>query len=116
MNNDTPADAMQLKPCPFCGSKKIFADQYVRDGVGISCGDCNTKIYEYHGPPDRPSARERCFTRWNTRTTSLAAQDGLVEALTIIEGGGTSCLLSDPSINCSQVARKALSAIKGDKS
>ncbi len=56
-----------LKPCPFCGSNKIYADQYVRDGSGITCGDCNTKIWEYHGPPHMPSPQDRCRVRWNTR-------------------------------------------------
>lgn len=55
-----------LKPCPFCGGEAI-PEQYVRDGSGISCGDCNTKIWEYHGPPHMPSAQDRCRVRWNTR-------------------------------------------------
>lgn len=82
-----------LKPCPFCGSSKIYADQYVRDGSGISCGDCNTKIWEYHGPLSMPSAQNRCVDRWNTRTVEAGGVQELV-------GAARAVLLSNLNFDC----------------
>lgn len=58
MNNDTTAEAMQLKPCRYCGDQKRF--QIVSPVSDHAWADCF------------------CV---KARTTSLAAQDGLVELL-----------------------------------
>ena len=74
MNNDTPADAMELKTCPFCGSEAEIERYGTRRQSTIyqctSCG-CQLETGEEWGHG----------ADWNKRTTSLAAQDGLVEAL-----------------------------------
>ena len=78
-----------LKPCPFCGAAFLIA-QEPHDNHPVA-----GMFYIYHdyGPISSAAraciidvrrhfaSREEAITAWNTRTTSLAAQDGLVEAL-----------------------------------
>lgn len=71
MNNDTPADAMQLKPCPFCGGEAVSViGLREHRGYGVRCGvaKCYAAI-GCHGETEEQAAQ-----KWNTRTASLAAQ------------------------------------------
>ena len=73
MNNDTPADAMELKPCPKCQINEAFVDKH-RSYYAAECPRCGYWTEAFHTEAEAIAA-------WNTRSTSLAAQDGLVEAL-----------------------------------
>lgn len=78
--NDTPADAMQLKPCPFCGEHCAAlvvdqGDKWAR--YEPSCLEVRTG----YDLGDNAPWRTELSAAWNTRTPSLAAQDGLAEAL-----------------------------------
>lgn len=69
MNNDTPADAMKLLPCPFCGGRAIGTRTLA--GVefwSVECMTCTAKV-------DDPNSKQDAAKVWNTRTPSLAAQD-----------------------------------------
>lgn len=102
MNNDT--DAMQLKPCPKCegygydifpevdcdaclGKATVSSSKASEQGilrVVDSCGgaDAIDESADWNrGYNDALAAVDRELKRYFARTTSLAAQDGLVEAL-----------------------------------
>lgn len=65
-----------LLPCPFCGSANIDAAGWAsQTSSGPACDDCGASAGSTLA--DTPEAN---IAAWNTRTTSLAAQDGLVEA------------------------------------
>ena len=74
MNNDTPADAM--KPCDFCKAEWPALKNHggAIFGFAVHCLDCGSR-----GP--RKETYAEAHAAWNTRTPSLAAQDGLVDAL-----------------------------------
>ena len=59
-----------LKPCPFCGGEAELRE----NGYQVHCATgCTANVNDDYAP--------EAIAAWNTRTTSLAAQDGLVEAL-----------------------------------
>jgi len=125
MNNDTPADAI----------KALQEDMALISATYLKLtADAESDFKDVDAAMDRVAA-------W-TRTTSLAAQDGLVEALQFYANhlsfplnawvqptkvdysmGGDGHWPDGPPIPSSElladqgkIARKALSAIKGDKS
>ena len=53
----------QLLPCPFCGSRNIADDDYIRDGKQVSCRECFASTIAYN-----PKAREKAIAAWNRRT------------------------------------------------
>ena len=70
MNNDTPADA--IKPCPFCGGECELQEVWGYWKVlGAHLRGCP---FHCHGPSTF-GTRDSAIAAWNTRTTSLAAQD-----------------------------------------
>ena len=98
------------------------------DWDGVQAFAAHRNLHE--STPENNLAGGLWYRRWfalaNTRTTSLAAQDGLVEAL---EGLIEQCVACEKELTevvyqtdyCGESgplcnARKALSAIKGDKS
>lgn len=67
-----------LLPCPFCGGEAVSViGMREHKDFGVRCGvaKCYASI-GCHGETQKQAAE-----KWNTRTASLAAQDGLVEAL-----------------------------------
>ena len=69
-------EAKKLLPCPFCG-----ADAHIEDGRNdrpwlVECpnSDCHAQPFMDHA-----DTRKQAIAAWNART-SLAAQDGLVDA------------------------------------
>ena len=58
-------DAIKLKPCPFCGGRRIRYGS-VRDGRSIGCVDCAVRIVKHYGA--RPDIVQSLATAWNTRT------------------------------------------------
>ncbi len=75
MNNDTPADAIKLLPCPFCGSVNVDAAGWSSlTSSGPACDDCGASAGSTLA--DTPEAN---IAAWNTRRTSLAA-DALTQA------------------------------------
>lgn len=70
------ADA--IKPCPFCGGECELQEVWGYWKVlGAHLRGCPFHCHE----PSTFGTRDSAIAAWNTRTTSLAAQDGLVEAL-----------------------------------
>ena len=65
---DSP-EAVNLKPCPFCGDTRITAS-YIRDGKGVYCHNCGASIKRFHGPKN--DLMQRLANAWNMRT---AAED-----------------------------------------
>ena len=104
---EQPTITQSLKPCPFCGGEaELSRDQNVNAGAVCEMVACASKfcvVTLYH------RTEAEAIAAWNTRA-SLAAQDGLVEALERISSGRSSVT------ECSLIARQALPAIKGDKS
>lgn len=97
-----------LLPCPFCGGEAQCFTLTEEDepmnagGDVITCLRCQASSHVEFG------RKENLVECWNTRTTSLAAQDGLVEALKSV----MHCFDLEKA---HEVASDALSAIKGDK-
>lgn len=61
-----------LKPCPFCGGEAELRE----NGYQVHCATgCTANVNDDYAP--------EAIAAWNARTTSLAAQDGLVEALRV---------------------------------
>ena len=59
-----------LKPCPFCGGEAELRE----NGYQVHCATgCTANVNDDYAP--------EAIAAWNARTTSLAAQDGLVEAV-----------------------------------
>lgn len=58
----------EIKPCPFCGSKKVDICRTNPDACWVRCHKCDT---------DAPSfkTREEAIQFWNTRTP----QEGFAE-------------------------------------
>ena len=58
-----------LKPCPFCGGKAEYTDDYNRDGTGhcVYCTDCGagTAIMTGATPPQQLKAM--VYANWNRR-------------------------------------------------
>lgn len=112
--DNTPVDAMQLKPCPFCGGEDLAVvkdprDQWIPWFVVL----CNAEMCHTLGPARRE--KSEAITAWNTRTTSLAAHDGLVDALRVIAVGecrmnGIRAELSADVLR--KIARAALASIE----
>lgn len=73
--NDTPADAMELKPCPFCQREAIWRPMTEECGVpfGVNVQHTSDCWLNYEKTGRAPF--DDLPVRWNTRTTSLAAQD-----------------------------------------
>jgi len=76
--------ARALKPCPFCGGEAEIVE--IAGGIGAlfyaSCKDDDCCGYHIE-PWVKYARRIEAATAWNARTTSLAAQDGLVEVFYI---------------------------------
>lgn len=81
MADDAITVTPELKPCPFCGGEAQRFTLTEEDepmnagGDVITCTKCQASSHVEFG------RKENLVSRWNTRTTSLAAQDGLVDAL-----------------------------------
>ena len=72
-----PTITQALKPCPFCKSEAKHFERHnpmSKWRHSVDCEKCGAS-----GPVEATKAE--AISAWNTRTTSLAAQDGLVEAL-----------------------------------
>lgn len=80
MADDAITVTQELKPCPFCGGEAQRFTLTEEDepmnagGDVITCLKCQASSHVEFG------RKENLVSCWNTRTTSLAAQDGLVEA------------------------------------
>ena len=117
---------MELKPCPFCGGEAQRFTLTEEDepmnagGDVITCTKCQASSHVEFG------RKENLAECWNTRTTSLAAQDGLVEAVAdallsaFLAGRGSITARErnahKPEPSMEHFRNIALSAIKGDKS
>ncbi len=81
MADDAITVTQELKPCPFCGGEAQRFTLTEEDepmnagGDVITCLKCQASSHVEFG------RKENLVSCWNTRTTSLAAQDGLVEAI-----------------------------------
>lgn len=69
MTNTIPNVPRELKPCPFCGSKKISYSTH-QIGIAVGCDSCGA-VCEIKG------SKEQCAEAWNTRAPSPAGVDGL---------------------------------------
>ena len=60
-----------VKPCPLCGSKKIYIEDFDVDEiyeVKIACNDCGLNGYKsFIGDVDAETAIERTINYWNNR-------------------------------------------------
>lgn len=74
---------IELKPCPFCGSKAV-AFSYITEGA-VRCGGCHAAITRGHKHASE-TGYEEAIAAWNTRATPLA------EALAVPE---VAALLAD---------------------
>lgn len=107
MNNDT--NAMELKPCPFCGGEAQRFTLTEEDepmnagGDVITCLKCQASSHVEFG------RKENLAECWNTRTTSLAAQD--VDRVTIAKAIRD----ADPTIKHSLAVADAVIASIGEK-
>ena len=119
---EQPTITQSLEPCPFCEGDAAIQDRSGCRGYTTSsryqppiyvpvCVDCDASI-------DQFGTKAEAIAAWNTRTTSLAAQDGLVEALErcaqIVEQWNHR--QNEKVDDIKYIVRNALSAIKGDKS
>ena len=57
--------APELKPCPFCGGKKLYAGYNEFGGLVTLCANC-----EAHGPSSEAD-KEQILAAWNTRAEAL---------------------------------------------
>lgn len=121
---EQPKITQSLKPCPFCGGRAIGTRTLA--GVewwSVECVTCTARV-------DDPNSKQDAAKVWNTRTPSLAAQDGLVDALEGLQKAEADYRLAhdvhgsgdmrcgrawDKMRRAGDKARAALSA-KGDKS
>ena len=70
----TPKEALELKPCPFCGSRDVEA---VDSLDFVACQNCGASLED-----SEPSAREL----WNTRATApLQGEDAVERVARIID-------------------------------
>ncbi len=120
---------MREAECPFCGFVDGFHERADFSSDYWVCGNCLARgpLVEEEGAYSHEDGdaimSAKAIAAWNTRTTSLAAQDGLVEALTYLESearrfAGMYPEASDGRNTFLIFADKiaSVSAIKGDKS
>ena len=60
----------KLKPCPFCGGKAIYTDNYNGDGTGHSvyCDNCGAGGAIITGASPELILKLKAIEAWNTRT------------------------------------------------
>lgn len=60
--------AVDLKPCPFCGSGAVFARDHDEDGefVAVQCTGCGCGSGKHY--PIMDSADPNAAAEWNRRT------------------------------------------------
>ena len=105
---EQPTITQALKPCPFCKSEAKHFERHnpmSKWRHSVDCEKCGAS-----GPVEATKAG--AISAWNTRTTSLAAQDGLVEALETMRNA----IATGDTDWAIELINKTLSAIKGDKS
>jgi len=69
----------KIKPCPFCGSTRIIAQQYIEDGR-LKCENCKAE-----GPYlGTESEMAEAFDAWNRRAKVL---DMRIVAVIVMLGG-----------------------------
>lgn len=54
----------KIKPCPFCGSNKVYVHSDCRSVMYIQCSACRANVYIY--PPDED--KTQLFQKWNRRS------------------------------------------------
>ena len=61
----------ELKPCPFCGSKKVGFFAYNEGGVCVKCFDCycqtSVRVDGFIANAAKESAVDRVYKEWNRR-------------------------------------------------
>ena len=67
--------APELKPCPFCGGKKLYAEYNEFGGLVVLCANC-----EAHGPSSEAD-KEQILAAWNTRADLCNPTDERVKEL-----------------------------------
>lgn len=62
---------MDLKPCPFCGSKKVKIFSFSEGGICVKCLDCYCQTQAVCdfciADAEKESAFERIVKSWNRR-------------------------------------------------
>ena len=60
----------KLKPCPFCGGKAIYTDNYNNDGTGhcVYCENCGCGTGILTGASPIRTLKEMVYGAWNRRT------------------------------------------------
>ena len=58
----SPLGQQELLPCPFCGSEKVSADRYIRDGREVVCRTCQASVGAFN-----PDANKKAIEKWNRR-------------------------------------------------
>lgn len=53
-------NSIELKPCPFCGSKDVVLVEIPEDTHCVECWDCSAKVESYNGMDD-------AIAGWNSR-------------------------------------------------
>ena len=72
---DTDLTAPELKPCPFCGGKNLYAGYNEFGGLVTLCANC-----EAHGPSSE-AEKDQILSAWNTRADLCTPTDERVKAL-----------------------------------
>lgn len=60
----------ELKPCPFCGGKATYTDNYNGNGTGhcVYCTECGSGTAILTGATPPKELKVRVYAYWNRRT------------------------------------------------
>ena len=53
----------ELKPCPFCGGKAEFIDEYFEEPMSIKCTECYAEMCD----ESSDITKENLIEQWNRR-------------------------------------------------